>query len=128
MTCVYFARNLALRVSQVKDFISAHSVVDSDGQKGAADNIEEDLQIKEALSGVQYAHLHLARGSESLQQPPCFLQKEILDLREANKAQMQDIAEIWEQGRLQKQELANSGAQAKSDSEMGGLGAQLAQR
>jgi hypothetical protein len=46
---------------------------------------------------VQKANLHLARGNESLQQSLCLLQKEILDLQEANTAQMRDIAEIREE-------------------------------
>jgi hypothetical protein len=36
-------------LSQVTDFISVHSVVDSEGPKSARDITEENLQIKEAL-------------------------------------------------------------------------------
>jgi hypothetical protein len=46
---------------------------------------------------VQKGNLHLARGNESLQQSLCLLQKEVLGLQEANKAQMRDIAEIREE-------------------------------
>jgi hypothetical protein len=35
-------------LSQVSDFIAAHSVVDSEGAKTATDIAEENLQIKEA--------------------------------------------------------------------------------
>jgi hypothetical protein len=142
--------------SQVSDFISAHSVVDSEAPKGATDIIEENLQIKEALCplqevllGVQNANLHLARGNESLQRSLWLLHKEVVDLRAANKVQMEDIAEIREErsreaaelsrlggkiaslaqaSRFQKQEIVALGcAQAKSNTEMCELRAQFVQ-
>jgi hypothetical protein len=141
-------------LSQVTSFISEHSVVDSEAPKGATDITEENLQVKgalcplqKALSGVQNTNFQLARGNESLQQSLSLLQKEVLDLREANKVQMRDIAEMREgrareaaelsrlageiasqaqTSRLQKEENDGLGrSQAKSDKEMSEFRAQF---
>jgi hypothetical protein len=40
---------------------------------------------------MQKVNLQLARGNESLEQSLGLLQKEVVDLREANKAQKQEI-------------------------------------
>jgi hypothetical protein len=88
-------------LSEVSDYNSAHSVVDSQGPNGTRDITGEKLQIKEALcpvkealSGVIKVNMNLARGNESLQQSLCLSKKEALDLREA---EMRDIAEIREE-------------------------------
>jgi hypothetical protein len=96
--------------SQVTDFISAHSVADSEARKRIG-----DLEV----------------NNRKL----CLLQKEIIDLREANKAQMQDIAEIQKGRSHETAELSRLGeenaslrcAQTKSDKEMGEFRAQFAQ-
>jgi hypothetical protein len=97
-------------LSQVTDFISAHSVADSEARKRISD--------LEANNGKL-----------------CFLQKEVVDLREANKAQVQDIAKLREERSHEAAELLRLGgenvslrcAQAKSDKEIGELCAQFAQ-
>jgi hypothetical protein len=98
---------------------------------------------------VQNANLHLVRGNESLWQLLGLLEKVVLALQEANKAQMQDIAEIREgrsreatgmsrlagenaslapASKVQKQEIcALEWAQVKSDKELLELRTQLAQ-
>jgi hypothetical protein len=115
-------------LSQVTDLISAHSVADFEARKRISDLEAKNRQQDRKL---------------------CLLQKEVIDLREARKAQMQDIAEIREgrsreaaelsrlgrenvsltqAGKVQKQEISALGCtQAKSDKEMGELRAQFAQ-
>jgi hypothetical protein len=61
--------------SQVTEYISAHSIVDYEARKRVS-----DLEAKNRQQARKY----------------CLLQKEVVDLREANKVQMQDIAEIRE--------------------------------
>jgi uncharacterized coiled-coil protein SlyX len=100
--------------SQVTDFISAHSVADSETRKRISDLEAKNRQQDRKL---------------------CLLQKEVVDLREANKAQKQDIAEIGEGRSHEAAELsclegenASLGcAQAKSDKEIEELRAQFAQ-
>jgi hypothetical protein len=102
-------------LSQVTSFISEHSVVDSEAAKVATDITEENQQVKEtpcslqkALSEVQTMNFQLARGDESLQRSLSLLQKEVLDLREANKVQMRDIAEMREGRSREAAELSRS--------------------
>jgi lysozyme family protein len=110
-------------LSQVTDFIAAHSVVDYEARKWVSDLKEKSQQQDRKL---------------------CLPQREIVDLRDANNRQLQDIAEIQEgrsrevtelsrlgcenasltqASRVQKQELG--AAQANSDKE---LRAQFAQK
>jgi ribosomal protein L29 len=115
-------------LSPFTDFVSAHSVADSKAWHSIS-----DLEAKNRQQD----------GKRRL------LQNEFIDMREVNKAQMQDIAAIREgrsheatefsclagknislaeASRLQQQEIVALGcAQAKSDKEMRELRAQLAQ-
>jgi hypothetical protein len=79
-------------LSQVTEYISAHTVVDYEARKRIS-----DLEAKNRQQTRKY----------------CLLQKEAVDLREANKAQKEEILSL---GR----------AQAKSDKEMSELRAQFA--
>jgi chromosome segregation ATPase len=104
-------------LSEVTDFISAHSVVEEEARNVVSDIAEDNFQIKEALcplqealSGLGTSNLHLVRATESLQQSLSLLQNEVADLCREISRQAEENSVLHErqvnEGEALKQEIA----------------------